>query len=189
MLAPIRRTRRAGGRRGSRRLRPTPIPTLIQDDGEVLVESAAILDALDEMAGSDMRLTPPTGAERRRVLKAAGIAVAAMEKAQWAVYELGFHPEEKIHQPWIDHNDAQAIDGLRYLDDLAQETGPDAWLAEQPRMSQADISAAIACTFCDTMRPNLGHRRESPQPGPLRRPLRGAGDLPGRPGAGVGGAR
>ncbi|MHC4429998.1 MAG: glutathione S-transferase family protein, partial [Planctomycetota bacterium] len=69
----------------------------------MLVESAAILDALDEMAGPEQRLTPAAGAERRRVLKVTAIAVAAMEKAQWAAYELRFHPEEKVHQPWIEH--------------------------------------------------------------------------------------
>jgi glutathione S-transferase len=162
MLAPIRRTRRTGGRRGSRRLRPTRIPTLILDDGEVLVESAAILDALDEMAGPEKRLTPPAGPARRRVLKVTGIAVAAMEKAQWAAYELRFHPEDKVHQPWIEHNEAQALDGLHYLDDLAGEAGADGWLAGTPRMSQADISAAIAYTFAATIRPELGVVEKAP---------------------------
>jgi glutathione S-transferase len=85
-----------------------------------------------------------------------------MEKAQWAAYELRFHPEEKVHQPWIEHNEAQALDGLRYVDALAQEAGADGWLAGTPKMSQADISAAIAYTFCDVMRPNLGLADQAP---------------------------
>jgi glutathione S-transferase len=140
----------------------TRIPTLILDDGEVLVESAAILDALDQMAGPEKALTPAAGAERRKVLKIAGIAVAVMEKVQWAVYELRFHPEEKVHQPWIEHNEAQALGGLAWLDELAAEAGAEGWLAGTPAMSQADITGAIAYTFCNAMRPNLAFAEKAP---------------------------
>ena len=34
------------------------IPALVLDDGEVLIESYAILDAIDEMAGPEARLIP-----------------------------------------------------------------------------------------------------------------------------------
>jgi glutathione S-transferase len=140
----------------------TRIPTLILDDGEVLIDSAAILDALDQMAGPEKALTPAAGAERRRVLKVAGIAVAAMEKAQWAVYELRFHPDEKVHQPWIEHNEAQALGGLAWLDELAAESGAEGWLAGTPAMSQADITGAIAYSFCNAMRPNLALADKAP---------------------------
>ena len=41
------------------------IPALVLDDGETLVDSAAIVDHLDEIQGRDRALTPPAGAERR----------------------------------------------------------------------------------------------------------------------------
>ena len=43
------------------------IPTLVMDDGEVLVESYAILDAIDQMVGPDRALAPAVGEERCRV--------------------------------------------------------------------------------------------------------------------------
>ena len=42
------------------------IPSLILDDGEVLVDSAAILDFLDQSVGADRALLPLQGPERRR---------------------------------------------------------------------------------------------------------------------------
>ena len=55
------------------------IPTLVLDDGDVLVESYAILDALDEMAG-DKRLIPASGPERRKVMKVTAVGVGAIDK-------------------------------------------------------------------------------------------------------------
>ena len=41
------------------------VPTLVLDDGEVLIESAAILDALDQMVGPERAMAPASGAARR----------------------------------------------------------------------------------------------------------------------------
>ncbi|HVV66322.1 MAG TPA: glutathione S-transferase family protein, partial [Rhizomicrobium sp.] len=41
------------------------IPSLILDDGEVLIDSAAILDWIDETVGPERALLPKAGAERR----------------------------------------------------------------------------------------------------------------------------
>ena len=42
------------------------IPSLVLDDGEVLIDSAAILDHIDETVGPGRALLPPRGPERRR---------------------------------------------------------------------------------------------------------------------------
>lgn len=131
------------------------IPTLVLDDGEALVESYAILDAIDQMVGADRALTPHAGEARRRVMKVTAIALASSEKAQWAFYERRFHPEEKVHQPWIDHNDQQVVAGLRFLDGLAADAGDEGWLAGTTRLSQADITGAVAYTFANAVRPQL----------------------------------
>jgi glutathione S-transferase len=131
------------------------IPTLVLDDGEALVESYAILDAIDQMVGADRALTPAAGEARRRVMKVTAIALAGTEKAQWAFYERRFHPEEKVHQPWIDHNDRQAVAGLRFLDGLAASAGEEDWLGGTARLSQADITGVVAYTFATAVRPHL----------------------------------
>jgi glutathione S-transferase len=132
------------------------VPALVLDDGEVLVESWAIVDALDDLGGADKRLTPASGAARRKVMKVTAVALGATDKAVWAVYEGRFHPPEKIHQPWIDHNDRQVVAGFGYLDGLAEKAGASGWLAGTPSISQADVTAVVGFTFAAKMRPQLG---------------------------------
>ena len=131
------------------------IPTLILDDGEVLVESFAILDVIDEMAGPEVCLTPPSGRERRQVLKITAIGVGSMEKAQWAYYEGRHRPAEKNHQPWIEHNEQQVLGGLEYLDGQIGKAGTDGWIAGTSQMTQADITSAVTYSFVKTVRPDL----------------------------------
>ncbi len=57
------------------------VPSLILAGGEVLVDSNAILDHLDELAG-EAALTPRGGADRRLVLRATAIGVGAMDQAR-----------------------------------------------------------------------------------------------------------
>lgn len=131
------------------------IPTLLLDDGEALVESYAILDEIDQIVGAERALCPASGEPRRRVMKIMAIAVASMEKAQWAFYETLFRPENKVHQPWIEHNERQVIGGFRFLDTLASKAGDGGWLAGTDRLSQADITSVVAYTFANRVRPRL----------------------------------
>ncbi len=130
------------------------VPTLVLDDGEALVESYAILDALDDMAGDAKRLIPAGGAERRAVMQTTAVSTGTMDKAVWAYYEGRFHPAEKVHEPWVEHNDGQVMGGLGHLDACAAKAG-DNWLAGTGRISQADISATVAITFTNRVRPHL----------------------------------
>ena len=84
------------------------VPTLILEDGEVLIESYAILDYLDESVIEAKRLTPRHGPMRRRVMKDTAIGVGSMDRAQWAAYEYRHRPQEKVHEPWAQHNDTKA---------------------------------------------------------------------------------
>ncbi|BBK43998.1 glutathione S-transferase [Allostella vacuolata] len=126
------------------------VPVLILDDGERLVDSAAILDYLDERAGPARALTPPAGPERRRVQQLVAIAVGTMEKAVGFSYETKRRPAERQHQPWIDNLKSQVAGGLAGLEAIEQEP----WLAG-PSMTQADISAAVLVQFLEAMTPDL----------------------------------
>ena len=130
------------------------VPTVVLDDGDSLVESYAILDALDEIAGDAKRLIPASGPARRDVMKLTAVASGTMDKAVWAYYETRFHPEEKVHEPWIEHNEEQAMGGLGYLDSRAKKAGQ-RWLAGGDQISQADVSAAVAISFTNRVRSNL----------------------------------
>jgi glutathione S-transferase len=92
------------------------IPALVLDSGEVLVDSGAIVDYLDEVYGRERALTPPDGAERRRVLKVAAMMMGACDKLLAAAYERNRKPTEKHHQPWIDDCFVQATHALKAVD-------------------------------------------------------------------------
>lgn len=57
------------------------VPTLVLDDGEVLIESTAILDYLDEISGPSRALIPDCGHVRREVLHICALATGLGDKA------------------------------------------------------------------------------------------------------------
>jgi glutathione S-transferase len=116
------------------------VPTLLLDDGEALVESAAILDYLDERAGA-RALLAPGGAERRRQLFICALATGLADKAVSLVYERLLHD---VSSPtWIDRCNLQ-IGGV--LDALDAARGPAPfWFGD--RISHADIAVACALRF------------------------------------------
>jgi glutathione S-transferase len=132
------------------------VPALVWDDGEVLVESSAILDAIDDLVGPERALVPPTGRDRRHTMKVTAIALGTIDKAQWAYYEGRYHPPEKVHQPWIDHNEDQVLSGLEYLDKAAGAAGSDGWLGIPDKITQADITGTVAYSFAAAFHPHLG---------------------------------
>src|ERR1700721_3520326 len=53
------------------------VPILVQPDGETLIESAAILDLLDEYAGPERALLPRSGKDRRDARRLWGVGAGA----------------------------------------------------------------------------------------------------------------
>ncbi|MGC1522495.1 MAG: glutathione S-transferase family protein [Steroidobacteraceae bacterium] len=121
------------------------VPTLVPPSGHALLESHAILDYLDELAGPERALIPRLGTERRETLRIMAIATGAAEKGVAQVYETVFRPSEKRHRPWTDRCHTQMDAALAELDRAAQ-TRTGSWLVGD-RMSQADITATCAFTF------------------------------------------
>ena len=121
------------------------VPTLVQPDGEALIESNAILDFLDECAGPERALMPRSGIDRREALRIVAVATGAAEKGVTQVYETVFRPPEKRHQPWVERCHTQMHAGLAELDRVSQ-AGAGEWLVGN-RMTQADITAACVYTF------------------------------------------
>jgi glutathione S-transferase len=121
------------------------VPTLVQPDGEALIESTAILDFLDECAGADRALLPRSGKQRRDALRIMAAATGAAEKGVAQVYETVFRPSEKRHQPWMDRCNTQMHAALGELDRLSQACSG-AWLIGN-RLTQADITTTCVYTF------------------------------------------
>ncbi len=125
-----------------RKLNPVGrVPALILDDGEMIFESSAILDEIDRMVGPERALLPADGLERRAALRMTAVALGIMDKAAAARYERVMRPEDKIHQPWIDHNIGQVMSGLEWLN--AQ------FVAPPETASQTVISSVVAYDFLE----------------------------------------
>ncbi len=139
------------------------IPALALDDGTNLVESGAILDEIDHMVSPERRLTPSDGPLRRRVLQIAAIALGCADKAQWAFYEDRVRPAEKVHVPWIEHNDRQVIDGCDHLNEIAKGIDEGGWIAGTQSISQADVTTTAAFTFANLARSHLKLAERFPQ--------------------------
>jgi len=121
------------------------VPALVLPDGEVLIESAAILDHLDDLAGAARALIPARGTARRAVLGILAIASGAAEKGVLQVYENVFRPEAKRHEPWLDRCRTQMHGALRELERFSAAR-PGSWLIGDA-ITQADITVACVFTF------------------------------------------
>ncbi|MDE1149863.1 MAG: glutathione S-transferase [Azospirillaceae bacterium] len=123
-------------------------PTLVLDDGTVLMDSTLILDYLERLVPADRRLTPTNPAAYLRGQRIIGLALAACEKTVQVMYELNLRPEERRHQPWIDRVRAQGVTAYRLLEaELETEAGEAALWVGPGRPSQAGITAAVAWYF------------------------------------------
>ncbi|MGL5012192.1 MAG: glutathione S-transferase family protein [Paracoccaceae bacterium] len=118
----------------------TRVPALILDDGEVLIDSGAIIDYLDEQVGPARALIPPHGPDRRRIMQATALAYGCFEKVGILVYEHHFHPPAHVSTPWVNRCEGQLASGLAALE---ARTG-DPWLYGDG-LTHADVM--IVCTI------------------------------------------
>src|SRR6202042_2940463 len=121
------------------------VPALVHPDGDTLIESAAILDFLDEAAGPERALLPRSGELRREALRIIAIAVGGAEKGVTQVYESAFRPPEKRYRPWVERCHTQMHAGLWELDRVCQVRSGAGLLGNQ--ISQADITPTCVYTF------------------------------------------
>jgi len=125
-------------------------PTLVADDGAVLMDSTLILDYAEALAanrasGASRRsLMPANLADRQHALQLIGLALAACEKSVQIIYEHSLRPAEKRHAPWLSRVHGQLAAALAALD---------AAIAKQPlactsaEIDQAGVICAVAWHF------------------------------------------
>jgi glutathione S-transferase len=122
------------------------VPVLLLPSGEALIESAMILDYLDEQAGPERRLLPAAGAPRRQVQDWLALITGTLDKGIQIAYDRIFKPAEKQHAPWLERCYEQTYGGLRELDRRCAERGDEQWLCGEA-ISQADVSLACFTTY------------------------------------------
>ncbi|HEY8607034.1 MAG TPA: glutathione S-transferase [Noviherbaspirillum sp.] len=133
-------------------------PTLVCDDGTVLLDSTLILQYAEAMA-RPRSLLPSSVAALQADLRVIGLALAGCEKAVQIVYERSLRPSEKLHQPWVDRVTGQLLAAYRELESAVARTP----LADSSAaMSQAGLSTAVSWHFTQQMLPELVPAAEFP---------------------------
>jgi glutathione S-transferase len=124
-------------------------PTLITDDGVVLIDSTLILDYLERMVPAERRLLPDDPAAFLASQRAIGLALAACEKTVQIVYETNLRPADKQHQPWLDRVHGQLLSAYDLLE------ADCAGIAPTGRLMQAEITAAVPWRFTGSKLPDV----------------------------------
>ena len=125
-------------------------PTLVTDDGTVLMDSSLILEHIERL-GAPATLAPSTLAAHARAQRIVGLALAAADKSVQIEYERKLRPAEKQHQPWLDRVAGQLAAAYKLLE---AEIGAEApWLFGD-RPLQADITSAVAFRFTSEIVPD-----------------------------------
>ncbi|HWL70438.1 MAG TPA: glutathione S-transferase family protein [Geminicoccus sp.] len=125
------------------------VPTLVLDDGEVLIESAAILDYLDGLVPPDNAMIARAGDARRHTLKTCALAMGLADKAVSLFYEGALHREKST--VWVERCTRQIAAVLDVLEaERAPRPGP--WWSGE-RIGHVDIAVAVALRFLKDAHP------------------------------------
>jgi glutathione S-transferase len=127
-------------------------PTLVCDDGTVLMDSSLMLDYAEALAAnqcSGRSLMPAAPTERAQALRVIGLALAACEKSVQLVYERELRPADKRHGPWVQRVTGQLGAALGALEAELVRHPPRA-----DALDQASLSAAVAWHFTQQMTPD-----------------------------------
>jgi glutathione S-transferase len=136
----------------------TRVPTLVLDNGEVLIESHSILDYLDGLVPADARMFPVAEPARHQALKIAALGTGMAEKAVSLIYEKALHKDTS--EIWVKRCGVQISGVLSALeaDRVARKT--DYWFGD--RIGHADIAVAAALRIIDDAHPGLVSMAEFP---------------------------
>ena len=138
------------------------VPVMILGNGDVLSDSALILDYLDTLAPPDARLSPNTGEEDRfRFRNALSIATGTAEKSISVYSELA-RPEEQRHPPALANASRQVKDGLEWLE--ARVAGTWMW---GESMTHLDVSTVCYWEFIRIGIPDLFTTLDCPRIGDI----------------------
>jgi glutathione S-transferase len=123
------------------------IPSLVFDDGEVLIDSVAILDWLDQEVGEKRALLAPSGPARRHALRRIALAIGAVDKSVAGAYERIVRPSAYRWPEWIARCRTQTTGALAAL-------AAEPWPAEAA-LDQAQITTACMLRYVQMADPDL----------------------------------
>jgi glutathione S-transferase len=128
-------------------------PSLVCDDGTVLMDSTLILEYAESRAQAQGRtLMPGSVSDRLADLRVIGLGLAACEKSVQLIYERGLRPPEKQHQPWVERVTGQLLAAFACLEaEVVRRALP----VTTAQMTQAAITSGISWYFVQQMLPEV----------------------------------
>jgi glutathione S-transferase len=136
------------------------VPVLVLDDGQALLESAAILDALDDLVGPEQALLPRGGPLRRDGLRLAALATGLADKGVTLLYEHVLRKEDRRSEVWVTRCQAQLRDTLAVLEG-ERKGRPGPYLLGE-RLTHPDVALACALRFLAEAHPTFVRLAEWP---------------------------
>lgn len=121
-------------------------PTLVCDDGELLMDSSLILQFIEAAVVQGKSLWSTDPGQLQQEFRVVSLALAACEKSVQIVYERNLRPKEAQYAPWIARVTGQLLAAYAALEQEVQ-----ARPAIFAGLNQAAISAAIAWQFTQSM--------------------------------------
>ncbi|POB00426.1 glutathione S-transferase [Chromobacterium sinusclupearum] len=124
-------------------------PTLVCDDGTILMDSTLILEYAEGL--SSRSLMPMEPQARLAAWRRVGLALAACEKSVQVVYERQLRPARNVYQPWLDRIGGQllaAFDALEKELEVPQSLRGDT-------IDQSLLSTAVAWHFSRQVVPDI----------------------------------
>jgi glutathione S-transferase len=120
------------------------VPTLVCDDGSLLVDSTLIIDYLAAASSHPSILTPDDPDKLLESLQAIGVAIVANEKCAQITYETSQRPEALRHAPWLGRLNEQMVSALQQMEQMVSNVNP--WMFGA-KISLADITIATSWAF------------------------------------------
>jgi glutathione S-transferase len=127
------------------------LPTLVTDDGDLLIESSLIVEYLDTLAGGG-KIIPAKGPERWRVKRTEAMADGLMDSAILVRYETFLRPAEKRWPEWINGQQQKVNQSLDALEGQA-------WVFDDT-MDAGKIALGCGLGYLDLRFPDLGWRKK-----------------------------
>jgi glutathione S-transferase len=135
------------------------VPTLVLDDGEMMIESSLIINHVEALAGRS--LMPDGIDQQRRAYQVIAVALLGMEKIAHRIYETKMRPEEYQYGPWLDRILEQIAASFDWLEEAVSGIDGDGWFFGD-EVSQADISTAVAWRFLQFSAPSEAKADQRP---------------------------
>ncbi|KRR13198.1 glutathione S-transferase [Bradyrhizobium jicamae] len=128
------------------------VPTLVLDSGEALIESAMMLDYLDDRVGPEKAMIARSGEARWRHLRICALAMGLGDKGVSLLYERVLRKEKQLDL-WVARCKTQIAGVLEVLEKERATVKTPYWFGE--KIGHADIAVACVLRFTGEAHPTL----------------------------------